>query len=45
MDKNSSSAKPSGEISIIISLTNLADLQTGMRCEGDSVWLEAPNRG
>ena len=30
---------------LLVSLTNLADLQTGKRGEGDSVWLEARNRG
>ena len=34
-----------GNKTVIVSLTNLADLQTGMRGEGDSVWLEARNRG
>jgi hypothetical protein len=31
--------------SLIVYLTNLADLQTVKRGEGDSVWLEADNRG
>jgi hypothetical protein len=30
---------------LIVSLTNLADLQTGKRGKGDSIWLEARNRG
>ena len=30
---------------LVVSLTNLADLQAGNRGEGDSVWLEARNRG
>ena len=30
---------------LLVSLTNLADLQTGKRGEADSVWLEARNRG
>lgn len=34
-----------GNQSLVVSLTNLADLQTGKRGEGDSVWLEARNRG
>jgi hypothetical protein len=29
---------------LLVSLTNLADLQIGKRGEGDSVWLEARNR-
>jgi hypothetical protein len=28
-----------------VELTHLADLKTGKRGEGDSVWLEAHNRG
>jgi hypothetical protein len=34
-----------GNKSLVVSMTNLADLQTGKRGEGDSVWLEARNRG
>ncbi len=34
-----------GNKPLIVSLTNLADLQTGRRGEGDSIWLEARNRG
>jgi hypothetical protein len=30
--------------SLVVSLTNLADLQAGKRGDGDSVWLEARNR-
>lgn len=30
---------------LLVSLTNLADLHAGKRGEGDSVWLEARNRG
>ena len=30
---------------LLVSLTNLADLQTGKRGEGDSVWLEARTWG
>jgi len=30
---------------LVVSLTNLVDLQTGKRGEGDSVWLEVRNRG
>jgi hypothetical protein len=30
---------------LVVSLTNMADLQVGKRGEGDSVWLEARNRG
>ncbi|HLA06833.1 MAG TPA: hypothetical protein VJ022_05275 [Anaerolineales bacterium] len=30
---------------LVVSLTNLADLQTGKRGEGDSVWLEERSRG
>jgi hypothetical protein len=30
---------------LFVSLTNLANLQTGKRGEGDSIWLEARNRG
>lgn len=33
-----------GNKPLAVSLTNLADLQTGKRGEGDSVWLEARNR-
>jgi hypothetical protein len=32
-------------IPLFVSLTNLADLLAGRRGEGDSVWLEARNRG
>jgi hypothetical protein len=35
----------SKEQTIVITLTNLADLQDGKRGKGDSVWLEARNRG
>lgn len=34
-----------GNKQLFISLTNLADLQTGKPGEGDSIWLEARNRG
>jgi hypothetical protein len=34
-----------GNKRLVVSLTNLADLQTGKRGEGDSVWLDARNRG
>ena len=34
-----------GNKSLVISLTNLADLQAGKRGEGDSLWLEARTRG
>jgi hypothetical protein len=34
-----------GNKSLIDYLTNLADLQTVKRGEGDSVWLETHNRG
>ena len=34
-----------GNMAGVVSLTNLADLQAGKRGEGDSVWLEARNRG
>ena len=34
-----------GNKAVIVSLTNLADLQTGKRGEGDSIWLEARHRG
>jgi len=34
-----------GNRPLVVSLTNLADLQTGKRGEGDSVWLEARTRG
>jgi hypothetical protein len=34
-----------GNNTLVVSLTNLADLQAGNRGEGDSVWLEARNRG
>jgi len=30
---------------VVISLTNLADLQTGKRGEGDSIWLEVKQKG
>jgi hypothetical protein len=30
---------------LVVSLTNLADLQAGKRGEADSVWLEARTRG
>ena len=29
-----------GNMSLVVSLTNLADIQTGKRCEGDGIWLE-----
>jgi hypothetical protein len=29
---------------LVVSLTNLADLQAGKRGEGDRIWLEARNR-
>jgi hypothetical protein len=34
-----------GNKPVVISLTNLADLQTGKRGEGDSIWLEAKHKG
>ena len=34
-----------GNMAVVVSLTNLANLQAGKRGEGDSVWLEARNRG
>jgi hypothetical protein len=34
-----------GNKQLFVSLTNLADLQAGKRGDGDSVWLEARNRG
>ncbi|MEN4011368.1 MAG: hypothetical protein ROW48_05000 [Bellilinea sp.] len=34
-----------GNKSLVVSLTNLADLQAGKRGEGNSVWLEARKRG
>jgi len=34
-----------GNRSMVVSLTNLADLQIGKRGEGDCVWREARNRG
>ena len=34
-----------GNRSLVIFLTNLADLNAGKRGEGDSVWLKARNRG
>jgi len=34
-----------GNKSLIVSLTNPADLQTGKRGKGDSIWLEVRNRG
>ena len=34
-----------GNRSLVVSLTNLADLQAGKREEGDNVWLEARNSG
>ena len=34
-----------GNMSLVVSLTNLADLQAGKRGEGDSIWLEMRNRG
>jgi hypothetical protein len=34
-----------GNRALVISLTNLADLQAGKRGEGDNVWLEARKRG
>ncbi|MBN1814686.1 MAG: hypothetical protein JXA14_22795, partial [Anaerolineae bacterium] len=34
-----------GNKQLVISLTNLADLQAGKRGDEDSVWLEARNRG
>jgi hypothetical protein len=34
-----------GNRSFVVSITNLADLQTGKRGDGDSVWLEVRNRG
>jgi len=34
-----------GNRSLLVSLTNLADLQAGKRGDGDSVWLEERSRG
>lgn len=34
-----------GNILLVISLTNLADLQAGKRGEGDGIWLEVKNKG
>jgi hypothetical protein len=34
-----------GNVQLVVSLTNLTDLQAGKRGDGDSVWLEARNRG
>jgi hypothetical protein len=34
-----------GNRSLVVSLTNLADLQIGKRGDGESVWLEVRNRG
>lgn len=34
-----------GNKPLVVSLTNLVDLQAGKRGEGDSVWLEERNRG
>jgi hypothetical protein len=34
-----------GNMPVVISLTNLADLQTGKRGEGDSLWLEVKHKG
>jgi hypothetical protein len=34
-----------GNKPLVVSLTNLADIQAGNRGEGDSVWLEIRNRG
>jgi len=34
-----------GNRSLVVSLTNLADLQAGKRGEGDIIWLEVRNRG
>ena len=34
-----------GNKPLVMSLTYLADIQTGKRGEGDSVWLEERNRG
>ena len=34
-----------GNMPLVVSLTYLADLQTGKRENGDSVWVEARNRG
>ncbi len=30
---------------LVVSLTNLADLQTGKRGEGDKIWLETKKKG
>jgi len=34
-----------GNQSLVVSFTNLADLQAGKRCEGDSVWHKSRKRG
>jgi hypothetical protein len=34
-----------GNKPLVISLTNLADLQTGKRGEGDKIWLEVKQKG
>ncbi|MDI6694261.1 MAG: hypothetical protein QME21_04385 [Anaerolineales bacterium] len=34
-----------GNRSLVVSLTNLADLQTGKRGEGDRIWLEVKQKG
>jgi hypothetical protein len=34
-----------GNRSLVVSLTNLADIQLGKRDEGDSIWLEMRNKG
>lgn len=34
-----------GNKPLVVSLTNLADLQVGKRGEADSIWLEARNKG
>ncbi len=34
-----------GNMSVVVVLTNLADLQAGKRGEGDSIWLEFIQKG
>jgi hypothetical protein len=34
-----------GNKPLVVSLTNLADLQTGKEGEGDRIWLEAKQKG
>jgi hypothetical protein len=34
-----------GNKSLVVSLTNLVDLRTGKRGEGDKIWLETKEKG